>query len=71
MSDEELAELETQLIAKLKQQARLAEEATAIADRISAERDRRRAPATVHDLRSATRRAAAGPSADPSPDHPQ
>lgn len=47
MSDEELAELEEQLIAKLNQHTQLAEEATEIAERIIAERQQRCTAAAV------------------------
>lgn len=53
MSDEELAELEAQLTVKMRLiGASLNAEAEDMAERILAERERRRAPATVHGLRS-------------------
>jgi hypothetical protein len=52
MSDEELAELEAQLTVKVRLNASLNPEAEDMAERILAERERRRAPATVHGLRS-------------------
>lgn len=58
MTDNELAGLETQLAAKLnwiaalnKEAKEMAEEAAEIAEQIIAERERRRSPATVHELR--------------------
>jgi hypothetical protein len=51
VTDEELAELETLLTAKLKEITALNIEAEDIAERILAERERRRKPATVHELR--------------------
>ena len=50
MTDDELAELETQLAAKLRQITALNQEAAEMTARINAERDRRRIPATVHEL---------------------
>ena len=51
MTDDELAEMEQQLAAKMSQIAELQDEATEMLERIMAERERRRASATVHELR--------------------
>lgn len=51
MTEDELGELETQLAAKIKQIAALNKEAEEMAERIIAERERRRTLAAMHELR--------------------
>lgn len=51
MTDEELTGMESQLVAKVSHIAALNAEAEELAERIIAERERRRTAATVHELR--------------------